>query len=421
MARLTLTRPRPPKFPEHPVEEHSLRVSRARELMKIAGLDALVVSRNVNVYYLSGTRFFGVAFENTPAIVPQTMVIITSDADIYCQRFGPFDSDDVSYDTTCNASFEHYDTELELPSILSDYGIGAGMRVGIEWGAEGATGINPVKFLALRDRMERDLGVELIDSTSLMRRLVSIKSPLEIERMARAASASARALNRVFDEIQIGMTATELSHLIMRYQMEEGADSSFLAEVMAEGDGTRQLFSTMPVDVPVEPGWVHFDISARVGRYHSDVNRGILLGRKPSQLETEAYAARRGVNDLLDKIVKPGASIDAVAREAEAWVLSTGFRIGALGGAPFVGHSLGMEFYIGPNIVPRSKQPALIGYGPDDDILFEEGMAFAFECSIQHPSGLPLPFFNVEDNTVVTADGVRVLSCELSRDLLARR
>ncbi|GAA2014784.1 M24 family metallopeptidase [Microbacterium ulmi] len=420
MSRLSLTRPHPPKFPEHPLEEHEHRVARARRLMEIEGLDALVVSRNVNVYYLSGTRFFAVFFQNTPAIVPQSMVVITKDADVYGQRFGPFDSDDVGYDTTCNASFEHFDSELELASILSDYGIGAGMRVGIEWGPDSATGINPVKFLELRRRLEGDLGVELVDSTALMRRLVSIKSPLEIERTARAVSASARALNRVMEEVELGMTATELSHRIMRYQLEEGAESSYLAEVMGEGDGSSQLFSTMPVDTPVEPGWVHFDISAVVGRYHSDVNRGLFLGRGPTRLESEAYAVRRGVNDLLDTLIKPGVSIDAVVREATDWVEATGFRIGALGGAPFVGHSLGMEFYIGPNIIPRAKQPALAGIGPDDDILFEEGMVFAFECSIEHPSGVRLPFFNVEDNAVVTSDGVRVLSDELSRDLVVR-
>lgn len=420
MSRLSLARPRPPKFPEHPVEEHELRVARARRLMEIAGIDALVVSRNVNVYYLSGSRFFGVFFENTPAIVPQSMVIITKDADIYGQRFGPFDSDDVGYDTTCNASFEHFDSELELASILADYGIGAGMRVGIEWGRESSTGINPVKFLELRDQLERDLGVEIVDSTSLMRRLVSIKSPLEIERTARAVSASSRALNRVFEEIELGMSATELSHRIMRYQMEEGAESSYLAEVMGEGDGASQLFSTMPVDAPVEPGWVQFDISAVVGRYHSDVNRGLFLGRKPTQLELDAYAVRRGVNDLLDVRIKPGVSIDAVVREAQEWVEGTGFRIGAMGGSPFVGHSLGMEFYIGPNIVPRSIQPELVGIGAEEDVVFEEGMVFAFECSIQHPSGERLPFFNVEDNAVVTADGVRVLSDELSRELVVR-
>ncbi len=95
MSRMTLARPRAPLFPDHPVSEHELRVSRARELMEIEGLDAVIFARNVNVYYMTGSRFVFVGFDQPMALAPQTTAILTKDADIYCQRFGPFDSDDV--------------------------------------------------------------------------------------------------------------------------------------------------------------------------------------------------------------------------------------------------------------------------------------------------------------------------------------
>ena len=130
MSRHTIVRTSKPAFPEHPKTEHEWRLERARRLLKEAGLDALVLARNVNVHYLSGSRFVFVGKDGPSLGKPQSTAIVTSDADIYCQRFGAFDSDDVSIHTTWQESLESYDDELELVNILRDYGIGRGSRIG---------------------------------------------------------------------------------------------------------------------------------------------------------------------------------------------------------------------------------------------------------------------------------------------------
>jgi Xaa-Pro aminopeptidase len=420
MARMTLARPRAPLFPDHPLEEHQLRVDRARELMEIEGLDAVIFARNVNVYYMTGSRFVFVGFDQPMALAPQTTAILTRDADIYCQRFGPFDSDDVSIDTTLSESFEHYDSELELPSILSDYGIGAGARVGIEWGRGMCTGINPVLFMDLQDKLENQLGVELVDSNPLVRTLMAIKSPLEIERMSRAVGAAARAMNRLYERIELGMQAREVARIVSGLMLEEGAQNTGHAQVMSEGAGANELKSCDPVDQPLETGWVHLDFGCKVGRYASDINRGLFLGRAPTAREEEIYAVRRGVNDLLDTLIKPGVSIESVVSATQGYVEDNGLEFSIIGGFPFTGHSIGMENYVGPNLVPDAGQPRLVGAGDGEPLLFQEGMMFTFECTTTPPNGEKSPFFNTEDNVVVTADGVRNMSSEVSRDLVVK-
>jgi Xaa-Pro aminopeptidase len=418
MSTKTIERPRAPLFPDHPQEEHDLRVARTRSLMAEEGLSAVIFARNVNVYYMTGSRFVFVGFDAPLAGVPQTTSIITADADIYCQRFGPFDSDDVSIDTTLAKSIELYDSEFELPRILSNYGVEAGSRVGIEWGTGMCTGINPLLFMELKEKLEQDLGVELVDSNPLVRTLMAVKSPLEIERMSTAVGAAARAMNRLYEKVELGMKAREVASLVSRLMLEEGAEQANHAQVMSEGDGSQELKSCDPVDQPLAPGWVHLDFGCKVRRYASDINRGLFLGREPTARERELYDVRRGVNDLLDTLIKPGVSIESVVLAAQEYVESQGLEFSIMGGFPFTGHSIGVENYVGPNLVPNAAQPRLVGMG--DDIVFEPGMMFTFECTVTPPNGEKSPFFNVEDDVVVTEDGVRNMSAEVSRDLVVK-
>lgn len=422
MSRRSLVRTRATLFPDHPPGEHELRITRARELMNVAGIAAVLFSRNISVYYICGTRYVHVGWDAPVSLTmsPQTTAIVTADADVYCQRFGPFDSDDVPIDTTLSESLEYYDSELELPNILSDYGIGSGARVGIEWGSGMCTGINPVRFLELKSRFENDLGVELVDASPVITSLMAIKSPLEIERMSVAVGAAARAMNRLYEHIELGLGAREVARLVSRLMIEEGADWLNHSQVMSEGDGTRKLMSCDPVDQPLEVGWVHLDLGCRFRRYTSDINRGLFLGRKPTQREEEVYAVRRGVNESLETLIKPGVSIDSVVQTVAEYIEGEGMEISIMGGQTFVGHSLGMELYVGPNLVTRGGQPPLIGLDDGNDVRFETGMMFTFECTVSPPGGESVPFFNIEDDVVVTEEGVRNMSAEVSRDLIVK-
>jgi Xaa-Pro aminopeptidase len=238
--------------------------------------------------------------------------------------------------------------------------------------------------------------------------------------MSTAAGAAARAMNRLYDQIELGMNAREVARIVSRLMLEEGAQTLSHAQVMSEGDGSQELKSCDPVDQPLERGWVHLDFGCKFGRYGSDINRGLFLGRKATKREEEVYAVRRGVNDLLDTLIKPGVSIDSVAQAAKEYVASKGMEISSFGGHTFTGHSIGMENYIGPNLVSRGAQPALAGVGDSDDVVFEAGMMFTFECTVSLPSGERSSFFNVEDDVVVTEDGVHNMSEEVSRDLVVK-
>ena len=414
MARRTVKRTTRALYPEHPVEEHNLRIGRARKVMREMGLDVLISGRNINVFYFTGSRFVFVGMDGPVALAPQSTAIITKDADIYCQRFGAFDNDEVGMHTTTSESLEYYDDELELVNILKDYGVRRGARIGTEWGTGLCVGVNPLKFMALERRLHGELGAEVVNANPALWRIMAVKSNLEIERMKVAVQAACRSMERVYDAIEIGMNELQVAAMARRFMLEEGAETVNHAQVMAEGDGGMKLMSCDAVDRPIGKGWVHLDLGAKYKRYASDVNRGIFLGRKPTTAEEDLYVCRLGVSQLMDRMIKPGVCIDDVVHAVKAFIEERGYVLLEIGGSPFIGHGIGLEPYQRPNIVLSAAQPEV--QGSNGKVFFEEGMMFTYEMSIEKP-GMSLPFFNIEDNLVVSATGIENMSGALSREL----
>lgn len=418
MARKSLERKESALYPEHPPSEHRWRLERARRIMLEDDLDALLLARNVNVFYMTGSRFVFVGKEAPVSLSPQSSAIVTQQADIYCQRFGPFDSDEVSLHTALSQELELYTDELELVNILRDYGIGKGHRIGTEWGTGLCLGINPIKFLTLKRMIEEDLGAEIVDATTTIWKITAVKSKLEIERMKVAVAAAAKAMERICDTVEIGMNERDVARRVSAFMLEEGADVVTSAQIMGEGPGELHFRSSSALDRPVGRGWLIFDIACKYHRYGSDISRGVFLGRQPTEDELKLYKCRRGINELLDSTIRPGVSMDYALDRMKDYVERQGCVLREVGGVPFAGHGIGLESYQRPNLVPSRVQPEF--QNGKGEVLFEPGMMFTYEMVVELPDSSVTTFFNIEDDVVVTTDGVENMNAMLTRDLLVR-
>ena len=384
-----------------------------RRMMREDHLDAIVLSRNVNVFYATGSRFVFIDRDGPNALTPQSCAVVTHETDVYCQRFGPFDTDEVAQHTTWSPHLELYTDELELVLILKDFGVGHGARVGIEWGPKLCTGINPIKYEALRQRVARELGAEFADSTTTICKVMAVKSAVEIERMKVSVAAASRATSRILKVVELGMKEVDIARTLRRFMLEEGADGASNAQVMGLDASGRRFGSCTALDRPVEPGWVAFDVGASYRRYHSDVNRGIFLGREPTPAERKAFACRVGANEVLDRTIKPGVSLDAALAAMKSYIEAQGGLVLEHDGLITGGHSLGLESYQRPNFAPSSSQPEF--QNTNGEVVFEPGMMFTYEMPMRMPGSTTV--FNVEDDVVVTDTGVENMSAMLDRDL----
>jgi len=413
--RKTLKRDRPPAYPEHPRAEHDWRIARLRHAMHRDGIDVLLFARNPNVFYVTGTRFVFVRTDAPRGLAPQSTAILTADDLIYCQRFGPFDTDEVAIDTTWADTFEFYDDEEHLPAILRDNGVRNGQRIGTEWGAGLCVGINPIKFQNLIGRIESETGASILDGTAAMKKAMAVKSQYEIEHMRVAVAAAAAAMEKTFEIVAPGMNALDISRKTRMFMLEAGADTVTHSQVLIE-DGSPRLGSCDAVDRNIGKGYFHMDIGCTYRRYGSDIHRGIFLGRQPTSGERKLYDCRVGVSELMDKSNAPGVPVDDVLAEVERYVSECGCEIPKKNGLVFAGHSIGLETYQGPSLASSASQPEF--QNENGSFIFERGMMFTYEIPIRLP-GLN-GFFNIEDDVVVTENGVENMNSTLTRDLRVR-
>jgi Xaa-Pro aminopeptidase len=227
-----------------------------------------------------------------------------------------------------------------------------------------------------------------------------------------AVRAAACAMDRLLNYIEIGMDEMHVSQVVSRFMLEEGGDRLSHAQVMSQGSGAR-FGSCDALDRPVERGWVNLDIGCKYRRYGSDINRGVFLGREPTPEERKLYECRKGVNEFLDGYIKPGVVMDDALYAMKAYVEAQGCQLLENRGSLFGGHAIGLENYQHPSFTLGDNQPEF--KGADGQVRFETGMMFTYEMPLRLP-GHDIAF-NIEDDVVVTAEGVENMSAMVTRDM----
>lgn len=275
---------------------------------------------------------------------------------------------------------------------------------------------------------------EVVNGTPLIREARSIKTPIEIEMFRRSGVAHAKAYDRIPTVYRPGMTDHELSIEVERLMRQEGSlgifrvfgqsMEIFMGSVLS-GDnaaapspfdfalGGEGLDPALPVGVNgtelKEGQSVMFDLGGNFNGYMGDMSRVFSIGK----LSDKAYAAHQVCIDIQNEIAslaKPGAVCEDLYNKAIEMVTKAGFAENFMGisqQARFIGHGIGLEINEMPVLAPRMKQE------------LEPGMVFALEPKIVLPEVGPV---GIENSWVVTCEGVEKLTIcneeivELGRD-----
>jgi len=368
--------------------------------MKENDLDVLMLTQNIHVYYATGMQSVGVCRPDHP--YPQPTVIITQD-DVILSRRGRPETDRIGIDTCWVETLEYIKSEIDLLEVLRKYGVGRGYRIGTELGPGMRNGITPFNLSIIRKRVWDELSAQIVNGSTTIWKMRAVKSKLEIDRMRKSVEATARAMDRCLDILELGMNQLDLARKAAIFMLEEGAT---MVDNMQVYD--PPFSGCMALDRKIEDGYIGLDLSAIYKYYISDLYRIALLSREPTEKERKLYDCRAGVNHILEEVIKPGVSTDEVVSKMKEYVEECGCVVGE--GA---GHGIGLEAHERPGLSPAALQPEF--QNEDGEVVIEEGMMFALEPSIRLP-GLKWGF-NCEDNVVVTKTGCENMTSMLSREL----
>ena len=220
--------------------EMERRYARARAMMAHREIDALLVSGEENFQYLAGTTasialhysltrpsLFILPLERDPIIVTQGRANLA---------LGSYVADLRDY--TNILDFPH---QLALQA-LQDAGL-ENKRIGAELGQEQRMGMPVGAYSSLVEALP---AVEFVDCADILIGLRMVKSSEELAYMRQAAAITGRARQRLFDQVEPGMTERQVARLIRQLILEEGGDRTAYVILQLGLSRLRQPVSLRP-------------------------------------------------------------------------------------------------------------------------------------------------------------------------------
>ena len=345
--------------------DHTSRRDRLSEPLGELGLDALLVTRLVNVRYLTG--FTG------------------SNGQMLVEAGGGAFFTDSRYEEQARKEVPDLERRTyprrfvqALAELCRSRSI---RRLGFE-----STGVTHKTWQEL-DEME---GVELVPTEDVVERLRWVKDRDELALIERAQAAADEAFERVTRKLSEGMTEREVAFDLEVAMREAGADSVGFPTIAAFGENAAEPHHGPGERRLAKGDVVKLDFGSKVDGYHSDMTRTVAFGEPDPQLR-EIHRIVLEAHDAGAAAVRAGARAGDADAAARTVIREAGY------GDNFghsLGHGIGLEVHEGPTLRDGSE-----------DVL-PEGTVVTVEPGIYLPG---LGGVRIEDMVVVEATGARAL------------
>ena len=356
--------------------DHSARVERLRAGMPALELDAVVVTADASIRYLSG---FSLARGERATASWSGTLLITADEALICTdgRYAEQAALEAPGFTHVPAGQRRIDDLL--PELLLDR---RALHVGLEAAAISHADASRIAAAAP--------GLELIHADRLLSGLRVVKEPNEVDAIGRAAALGDAAFGHLLGWVEPGMTEHQVAWELEAWLRTHGAEALAFEPLILAGPRAAMPHGR-PSDAVIEPGNVLLlDFGAQVDGYRSDMTRTLFVGDVSDEV-TELHQLVREAQRAAIAGVRPGVigtDVDTAARDV---ITAAGH------GAAFthgLGHGIGLETHEDPFLL-RFDEP------------LREGMVFSVEPGVYLPG---VTGIRIEDLVMVEADGARLLT-----------
>jgi Xaa-Pro aminopeptidase len=320
--------------------ETARRVERLRERFDQATCDALLVTRLVNIRYLTG--FTGSA----------ALLLVRADGLVFVTdgRYGEQSAEELRA-AGVEASIEVSATVAGQRAALQAAARGV-TRLGLE--AASVTWAEQQRFAS-----EWFTAAELVPTTGLVEDLRLVKDAGELARMEAAAAAADRALAVVRPMLAQRPEEREVALALEIEMRREGASGPSFETIVASGANGAKPHAR-PSARRIEPGeLVVIDFGAVVEGYCSDMTRTLCVGEPGSptarrMVEVVTASQQAGVD-----AVAPGVTGQAVDEVCRAVIADAGWADAFIHGT---GHGVGLEIHEAPRVSSASTDTLASGH-----------------------------------------------------------
>ncbi len=365
-----------------PKAEYDARVAKARTALAAAGLAAMVVTGPENIFYLTGQQTPGYyMFQALVLPVEGDPVFIIRQLEYFNFVANTFIADAAIYQ-------DNEDPIAFLTKVLADKGL-QGKRVAIDkrgW------------FLPIvaYESMQQALGV-IGDAAGIVESLRVVKSPLELDKLERAATYVDAGINAGAAAVRLGHSENDLVAAMMEAAIAAGSEYMGMEPLVSSGPrsgvphGTWKRRRLQPGDpVLLEMAGCH-------DRYHAALMRTAWIGKPPAKAVEMMKVCLEALDVALAEI-RPGVPCEVPHLAAQAVIDKAGYTDAF---RKRLGYGMGISF------APDWGEGGIIGLNKGILRPLEPGMTFHLPPALRVYGQFTV---GVSETIVVTETGFRQLS-----------
>jgi len=338
---------------------------KAFEIAASKGCDAYLISKPVNIRYLSGYR-------------GEASILLLMEASL--ELFTDFRClEDAEREAIGDC------VVLEVPNSLSllDFVLERLRKKGVKRVALESKYVSYDFFEKVR------AGFDVFPLPDGIEGLRKVKSEEEIASIRKAGELTVRGYNWLVDNLKVGASEREIEINLEAFLKSLGAEDRAFPFIIAAGENAAKPHARPSSRVIKEGDCIVCDYGVICEGYNVDVTRTFLLGRVSSKV-MDAYKVVREVQEEVLNFIKPGIEVKKLHELS--------IRLLGKWGDFFkhsLGHGVGLEIHEAPRLSISSNE------------LLEEGMVITVEPGVYLRGEFGI---RIEDTLVIRKEGVEVLT-----------
>ncbi|RJG46419.1 Xaa-Pro peptidase family protein [Mesorhizobium sp. DCY119] len=372
-----------------PRQEYEARQARARQNLVEAGIDALVVTGPENIFYLTG--------QQTPGYYTFQALVLPAEGDpvFVIRQLEYFNFIANTFISDAEVYQDGDEPVGFLVALIEKRGL-ASKRVAIDkrgW-------FLPI---AVYETLQARLGT-IHDGAGVIEKLRAIKSPLEVEKLEKAAGYVDAGMKAGLATVRAGATENDLVASMMQAAIAAGSEYMGMEPLVSSGPRTGVPHGTWRRRKIEDGDPAFLEMAACHDRYHAALMRSAWVGKPPREAIDMMKTCQEALQVALDAI-RPGVACEvphiACQKVIDAAGYTDNFR-------KRLGYSVGISF------APDWGEGAILSLNAGVKTELQPGMTFHLPPALRIYGRFTV---GVSETIVVTETGYRALGT-IGRELL---
>jgi Xaa-Pro dipeptidase len=369
-------------------DERRVRVEKARRLMALEKIDALILSGSTSLVYFTNIRWGGgerlfacvIPVKGEPFFVCPAFEVDRAREQIALGPFGGGRADVRTWN------------EDESPYTLVAHGL---KDRGVATGTAGVE--ETMKFVWSDSIRSAAPQLKVVSGTPITAGCRMLKDAHELELMRLASAATLKVYEAVYRALQPGMTQNQVSQLIDAGYRRVGFPGEASVQV---GEYTALPHGSITPQTIREGTIIMIDDGCTVAGYQSDITRTFVLGKPTAKMNTVFDVVKRAQTAAL-QAARPGVPLESIDAAGRTVVTDAGYGPGFKYFSHRLGHGMGMDGHEWPYLVKNNM------FGWDRAVTAQPGMVFSDEPGIYIRGEFGV---RLEDDMYITGDGAKLFT-----------